>query len=439
MTILVRWPANLCPRAITMQLINQTRSLNQSLSGMQQVRASVAQRWRLTLEFGILSPDAIRSYRALAAALQGRTNIIDVPVWDDRLGLDAAARRFVDGRVVLGVAGDNYLQLDGVGSSAIARRFQPGMYIGVRQGLTRDVYMITHIVDNRLYVQPQVRRSYSGDAPTGSFTAQPRLRCRLASDDMGGVPLDLGYKSRNPSLDFFEVFGGVDNDTIGVSVESAATTQTGDDDVATIPRTEIQDMIDASISHDVPALINSRIDSRTPAIVQSKLNSLQNLELRSPVNQNSHIDLTSDGRTENYDWRVIANRGNDFLELMADSIETSRVIGFNKDGTIYTKKYGDDLGLVSNLSGSGYQKLPGGLILQWGRTNTATPPNNVRATFPIVFPNACFQVVTGNNAGSWSSQTNLAFTKSGMTSFIEQSNPAGSHVPGYITYLAIGH
>lgn len=46
-------------------------------------------------------------------------------------------------------------------------------------------------------------------------------------------------------------------------------------------------------------------------------------------------------------------------------------------------------------AGNGYQKFPGGLIIQWG-INTAST-----VTFPIAFPIACRSVMaTGNSGGS---------------------------------------
>ena len=36
----------------------------------------------------------------------------------------------------------------------------------------------------------------------------------------------------------------------------------------------------------------------------------------------------------------------------------------------------------------GYQKLPGGLILQWGRKNSVSAPGSAAVTFPVAFPTA---------------------------------------------------
>ena len=50
---------------------------------------------------------------------------------------------------------------------------------------------------------------------------------------------------------------------------------------------------------------------------------------------------------------------------------------------------------ASSQAASGYQKLPSGLIVQWG-TNLITLSGTV--TFPIAFPTACFAVVTSEGA-----------------------------------------
>lgn len=46
---------------------------------------------------------------------------------------------------------------------------------------------------------------------------------------------------------------------------------------------------------------------------------------------------------------------------------------------------------LSSLAAAGYQKLPGGLILQWG-TCATTSGNAALATFPITFPTAVYLV-----------------------------------------------
>ena len=51
---------------------------------------------------------------------------------------------------------------------------------------------------------------------------------------------------------------------------------------------------------------------------------------------------------------------------------------------------------AKSLTVSGYQKLPGGLILQWGNIPVA-PATPTYTTFPISFPNACFSIIANNS------------------------------------------
>lgn len=53
-------------------------------------------------------------------------------------------------------------------------------------------------------------------------------------------------------------------------------------------------------------------------------------------------------------------------------------------------------GVNQLLSGNGYQRLPGGLVLQWGQIANA----NGVVTFPIAFPNGCAAVACTGDAGS---------------------------------------
>ena len=67
------------------------------------------------------------------------------------------------------------------------------------------------------------------------------------------------------------------------------------------------------------------------------------------------------------------------------------------------------------LATNGYQKLPGGLIIQWGQVGNITRTVN----FPIPFPNACLVAtsgITGASGGavSWS-QMQITFTNSQIT------------------------
>lgn len=58
-------------------------------------------------------------------------------------------------------------------------------------------------------------------------------------------------------------------------------------------------------------------------------------------------------------------------------------------------------GSNQSLATGGYQKLPGGLILQWGQTTFVSGPGSYNTvTFPITFPTACLNLgMTVGNIG----------------------------------------
>ena len=109
------------------------------------------------------------------------------------------------------------------------------------------------------------------------------------------------------------------------------------------------------------------------------------------------------------------------------------------------KAYADLKAALSSFTGTnqslemnGYQKLPGGLIIQWGSATT-TGDGGVLITFPISFPNNAWQVGLGLLSGSpinaYTSYNNL--TTSGMQIF---TNAAGG-IPqlGTVSYIIIGN
>lgn len=49
-------------------------------------------------------------------------------------------------------------------------------------------------------------------------------------------------------------------------------------------------------------------------------------------------------------------------------------------------------GANQSLASAGYQKLPGGLIVQWGTTANISHNTSLAVTLPVTFPNACIDV-----------------------------------------------
>lgn len=54
---------------------------------------------------------------------------------------------------------------------------------------------------------------------------------------------------------------------------------------------------------------------------------------------------------------------------------------------------------AASLAGAGYQKLPGGFILQWG-SNATSASADTAVSFPIAFPNACRLVIPAEQNSS---------------------------------------
>ena len=81
--------------------------------------------------------------------------------------------------------------------------------------------------------------------------------------------------------------------------------------------------------------------------------------------------------------------------VFPDGVSNTEVV-LPESGELVTKDYADlkvaladFTGTNVSLASSGYQKLPGGLIIQWGRTGPVTKASSVNVTFPIAFPSAC--------------------------------------------------
>ena len=82
------------------------------------------------------------------------------------------------------------------------------------------------------------------------------------------------------------------------------------------------------------------------------------------------------------------------------TFDTDRKVTLDVQGTedkhLIDKKYVDDKFSASTalLAESGYQKLPSGLIMQWGVSDRTTAfQEEEEVTFPLAFPTACLNVV----------------------------------------------
>ncbi|KAA5843929.1 phage tail protein [Pseudomonas chlororaphis] len=100
----------------------------------------------------------------------------------------------------------------------------------------------------------------------------------------------------------------------------------------------------------------------------------------------------------------------DVLSMCNIPVPTPRQLAANSDfyvireGNVWRAHLGTETLRTSSLFGSqltsgGYQKLPSGLIMQWGINSVSAVNGNVQAfPFPIRFPNNCLQIVGGRDA-----------------------------------------
>lgn len=94
-------------------------------------------------------------------------------------------------------------------------------------------------------------------------------------------------------------------------------------------------------------------------------------------------------------------------------------------------------GANQSLGVSGYQKFPGGLILQWGVTAGYEPPVVASAVFPIAFPSACQAVLFGSGFGAATSVTAVTKSLTGFTVYVDEWAATGNY--GALLWAAIGY
>jgi hypothetical protein len=114
--------------------------------------------------------------------------------------------------------------------------------------------------------------------------------------------------------------------------------------------------------------------------------------------------------------------------------------GGSVDFTVRPKFNSSDLAALSDFGkvngANGYQRLPGGLLIQWGEASVSG--NGGVVTYPITFTSQVFQVVSCD-AGPGAHST--AAVNIGLTSFQNYSIPPGSTTYAITTgvrWVAIG-
>lgn len=140
------------------------------------------------------------------------------------------------------------------------------------------------------------------------------------------------------------------------------------------------------------------------------------------------VDAAIDGRQATVDQRGVAKLAT-----------AAMAAGLANDETIVTpRKLADAFSSSNQLRAeNGLQKLPGGLILQWGRA-TATAAVGGVVTFQLPFPSAVFNVqATAINSDTTGEGVEILSFSRLSFGFAHLSN--NNQSPGSIFWLAIGH
>lgn len=97
-------------------------------------------------------------------------------------------------------------------------------------------------------------------------------------------------------------------------------------------------------------------------------------------------------------------------------------------------------GANQSIAASGYQKLPGGLIIQWGSYTSSIPlQSSVTITLPTAFPNAIFIVIPTPTGSIDYSNDNAGFsvTAKSTTQFTAKSQ--ADNAMGGMDWISIGY
>lgn len=160
---------------------------------------------------------------------------------------------------------------------------------------------------------------------------------------------------------------------------------------------------------------------------------------------NTNINPTTDGGTN---WTTAVVPAATLTISGIVELATSAEVLSGTDNTRAVTPAGIVGGLLgtSVFSGSGYATLPvvvGGirqnLIIQWGSTTAITSGGSVTTSYPVVFPNACFRVLTtvGSSVALAQGYTSATSSSPSNSSFVTYHFASAGGTASY-HWLAVG-
>ncbi|PTR11756.1 MULTISPECIES: hypothetical protein [unclassified Novosphingobium] len=213
------WPASLIPKTVTIRPPRRTVGMSGSLTDFTQAVPSIRPPFTLTMQFDAIEGFDVLAYRAIHASLEGRANMVRVPLFDvwyaatqaeimggmvthsDGTAFSDGAlylTRDLSGVLVSGLQGARTITADFGGYGQL---LQAGLYFG----LGEHPYIATGVSWSgsvaTIRCSPSLRKDYDAEP----LRLRPTMIGRLPDDDNGALTLEA-LRYGTPSIEFTEAF-----------------------------------------------------------------------------------------------------------------------------------------------------------------------------------------------------------------------------------------
>ncbi len=182
--------------------------------------------------------------------------------------------------------------------------------------------------------------------------------------------------------------------------------------------------------------VASSVSSGSPFIALPDSSTVYSWAIASASQGDTGIDLTWDGtnwRAVTFGQTVVApavasNQAVQLGQITGGSLQVATIAGTSGAQAVNFGQF------TNSLVAAGYQKLPGGLIIQWG-TGSVAANGTTTGTFPITFPNAALIfATTENSAGGTNNSLNGIATSASAWQVVYPSTAGGCN----FSYIALG-